>query len=94
MDFEWDDAKAASNLRKHGIAFEDAAHVFLDDGRVDIVDVREDYGEIRWLTMGRAGLVLLVVACTLRGADGDIIRIISARKANASERAYYRENEA
>jgi uncharacterized DUF497 family protein len=94
MDFEWDDAKAASNLRKHGVAFEDAAHVFLDGRRVDVVDDRKDYGEIRWLTLGWAGPVLLVVAYTLRGADGGTIRIISARKANASERAYYRENEA
>ena len=94
MDFEWDDAKAASNLRKHGVAFEDAAHVFLDGGRVDMVDDREDYGEVRWLTLGWAGPTLLVVAYTLRGAGGDIIRIISARKANAGERAYYHENEA
>jgi len=59
-----------------------------------MIDDRGDYGEVRWLTMGWAGPVLLVVAYTLRGADGDTIRIISARKANASERAYYRENEA
>jgi uncharacterized DUF497 family protein len=39
-----------------------------------MVDDREDYGEVRWLTMGWAGPVLLVVAYTLRGADGDIIR--------------------
>lgn len=94
MDFEWDDAKAASNLRKHGVAFEDAAHAFLDASRVDMVDDREVYGEIRWLTIGWAGPVLLIVAYTLRGADGDITRIISARKANAYERAYYRETQA
>jgi uncharacterized protein len=46
------------------------------------------------LTTGFSGPALLVVAYTLRGADGDTIRIISARKTNASERAYYRENEA
>jgi len=94
MDFEWDDAKAASNLRKHGVTFEDAAHVFLDGGRTDMIDDREDYGEIRGLTIGWAGPALLIVAYTLRGTDGEVIRIISARKANASERAYYHENEA
>ena len=44
MKLEWDTNKAALNLRKHGIAFEDAAHVFLDSGRVEIYDGREDYG--------------------------------------------------
>ncbi|GAA0243860.1 BrnT family toxin [Rhodanobacter caeni] len=52
MDFEWDDAKAALNLRKHGIAFEEAARVFLDPGRVDMIDDREEYGEERWLSVG------------------------------------------
>jgi uncharacterized DUF497 family protein len=91
MDFEWDDAKAALNLRKHGIAFEDAAYVFLDPGRIDMVDDRDDYGEDRWLSIGWVSLVLLVVAHTERGVHGEVIRIISARKANAQERAFYHE---
>jgi len=48
MDFEWSAAKAASNLRKHGILFEDAARVFFDVGRIEIYDGRDDYGEDRW----------------------------------------------
>jgi uncharacterized DUF497 family protein len=91
MDFEWDDAKAALNLRKHGMAFEDAAYVFLDSGRIDMVDDRDDYGEERWLSIGWVNPVLLVVAHTERGINGDVIRIISARKANAQERAFYHE---
>jgi uncharacterized DUF497 family protein len=91
MDFEWDDAKAALNLRKHGIAFEDAAYVFLDPGRIDVVDDRDDYGEERWLSIGWVSPVLLVVAHTERGVHGEVIRIISARKANAQERAFYHE---
>lgn len=91
MDFEWDDAKAALNLRKHGIAFEDAAYVFLDPGRVDMVDDRDDYGEERWLSIGWVNPALLVVAHAERGIYGDVIRIISARKANAQERAFYHE---
>ncbi len=94
MEFEWDDAKAALNLRKHGVAFEDAAHVFLDPGRVVVVDDRIDYGEDRWLTIGWAGAALLVVVHTLRGTDEEVVRIISARKANAGERGYYREIQA
>lgn len=91
MDFEWDDAKAALNLRKHGIAFEDAAYVFLDPGRIDMLDDRDDYGEERWLSIGWVSPVLLVVAHTERGTHGEVIRIISARKANAQERAFYHE---
>ena len=52
MDFERDDAKAAVNLPKHGVAFEDAMQVFLDPARVDLVDARDDYGEERWLSLG------------------------------------------
>jgi uncharacterized DUF497 family protein len=91
MDFEWDDAKAALNLRKHGIAFEEAARVFLDPGRVDMIDDREEYGEERWLSIGWVDPVLLVVVHAVRGVHGEIIRIISARKANAYERAIYHE---
>ena len=91
MDFEWDDAKAAVNLRKHGVAFEDATQVFLDPARVDLVDDRDEYGEERWLSLGWVNSVLLVVAHTVRGVNGEIIRIVSARKANAHERAFYHE---
>lgn len=94
MDFEWNDAKAALNLRKHGVTFEDAAHVFFDPGRIDLVDDRDDYREERWLSIGWVNPVLLVVAHTVRGVNGEVIRIISARKANASERAYYHEIQA
>lgn len=91
MDFEWDDAKAALNLRKHGIAFEEAARVFLDPGRIDMLDDREEYGEERWLSIGWVDPVLLVVVHAVRGVHGEVTRIISARKANAYERAIYHE---
>lgn len=91
MEFEWSESKAALNVRKHGVAFEDAAYVFLDPQRLEAVDDRADYGEERWLTIGWVGPAILVVVHTLRGRDGDIVRIISARKANATERATYHE---
>ena len=94
MEFEWDDIKAALNLRKHGVAFKDAAQIFLDPGRIEMLDDRVDYGEDRWLVIGRAGPALLVVAHALRGTGGEVIRIISARKANTSERGYYHEIQA
>jgi uncharacterized DUF497 family protein len=91
--FEWDEAKAKSNARKHGVRFEDAMLVFSDPYALVEQDRLED-GELRWQTLGLAGgIVLLLVAHTVRDEQGDeIIRIISARKAIRKERQRYDEN--
>jgi len=91
MNFEWDTHKAAINLRKHGVRFEDAAHVFLDPNRIESFVDEDTNGEDRWITIGMVEPALLLVAYTVRGDDGEIIRIISARKADAHERKQYRE---
>ena len=91
MEFEWDSDKADINLRKHYVSFEDAARVFLDPNRIETFDNREAYGEDRWKTVGLVESALLAVVYTVRGKDDDIIRLISARKADAHERAKYRE---
>jgi uncharacterized DUF497 family protein len=89
MDFEWDEDKAASNLRKHRVGFEEAARVFLDPSRIEIFDSRQAYGEDRWITIGMVEPAILVVVYTARGENDEIIRIISARKADKDERAQY-----
>ena len=89
MDIEWDASKAALNLHKHGIAFEDAERVFYDVGRIETYDGREGYGEDRWATIGLVYTAVLYVVYTVRHED--TIRLISARKANASEQKQYRE---
>jgi len=89
MDLEWDTEKAARNLRKHGVSFEDAELVFYDPMRIEAFDGRDDYGEDRWATIGLAYSVVLYVVYTVRFED--TIRLISARKANADERKRYRE---
>jgi uncharacterized DUF497 family protein len=89
MEFEWDAVKAAVNLRKHGVAFEDAARVFLDGGRLEIYDGREDYGEDRWATLGQVYATVLYVVYTVKHED--TIRIISARRALSHEQKQYRE---
>ena len=91
MDFEWDGKKAAANLRKHHVSFEDAAQVFLDPNRIETFDGRDAYGEDRWKTVGMVEPALLAAVYAIRGKEGDIIRLISARKADAYERAQYRE---
>lgn len=94
MDFEWDPEKAESNLRKHQVSFEDAAQVFLDPNRIEAFDGRSVYGEDRWITVGLVEPALLVVVYAVRGEDGEIIRLVSARKADKDERAQYRETQA
>jgi len=89
VKFEWDAEKAALNLRKHGVAFEDAVLVFSDSGRIESYDEREDYGEDRWVTTGFVFSLLLSVAYTVRSEE--TIRIISARKADPHEKKQYRD---
>lgn len=89
MELEWNADKAALNLQKHGISFEDAALVFYDHGRVETYDGRENYSEDRWATIGAAYSAVLYVVYTIRHEE--TVRLISARKANASERKQYRE---
>lgn len=86
--FEWDDDKASSNLRKHGLRFEVARKVFLDSDRVTVPDGRFDYGEVRLQSYGYIDNRLYAVVFTEDAASGTI-RIISARKANARERKRY-----
>jgi len=86
MEFEWDEAKHARTLRERGIGFDDAALVF--DGRVLIwEDTRRDYGEDRFRAVGETAGDILHVAFTWRG---DVIRIISVRRANRKETELWR----
>jgi uncharacterized protein len=88
--FEWDDHKAAANLAKHSVSFEQAQQAFNDLLAVEFQDDRRDYGEDRSILLGMVGDRLLVVVHTVRG---DTVRIISAREAEPHERRrYYEEN--
>lgn len=89
--FEWDDTKAESNYRKHRIRFEDAVRVF-DDPLAITRQERIENGEERWQTIGLvAGCLLLMVAHTLRLEDKgiEVVRIISARRVDRTERKRY-----
>ena len=89
MDFEWDSAKAATNRRKHGVTFEEAATIFGDPLALTFADPDHASGEERWLTFGISGRQrLLVVAHTERH---DRLRIISAREATRHEHKIYEE---
>lgn len=93
MNFEWDADKALLNLRKHHISFEEAARVFMDSNRIETFDGREAHGEDRWKTVGLVGTAMVAVVYTVRGEDTEIIRVISARKADSHEQAQYSQNQ-
>jgi uncharacterized DUF497 family protein len=88
MDFEWDPAKARSNLSKHGISFSDVETAFYDRNAISMPDSGTATEE-RFVLVGTDSLgTTVVVVYTYRG---DAIRIISARRATKSERKSYEE---
>ena len=88
MQFEWDEVKNYANIRKHGISFETAKRIF-EGPVVTWIDQRKDYGEDRYISIGRVEPVaLIVVAHTKRNGR---IRLISARPASRKERQAYHE---
>lgn len=91
--FEWDADKAASNLRKHGVSFETAMRAFADPLALTQQD-RIEGAEQRWRTLGLVeGWLLLLVARTVWDEDdGEVIRIISARRAEPKERRCYEQD--
>jgi len=88
MNFEWDENKNVTNIRKHKIDFIDVPHVFENAMLIDY-DNTQDYGEERWIGIGLLLNIVVVVVFTER--NNNTIRIISARKANRNERKRYYE---
>lgn len=91
MKFEWDEEKNLSNFRKHGIWFEEAQTVWGDESSSEFLDPDHGESEPRFIRVGysSAHRLLLVVFC--ERMDGDIIRLISARRATKSERRQHEE---
>ena len=90
IEFEWDEAKAASNLKKHGISFEEARSVFFDELAIQFFDnTYSQLGEDRFLLLGTSNEEKLLLVCHCERKHGETIRIISARKATKTERIYY-----
>jgi uncharacterized DUF497 family protein len=90
IKFEWDEAKAKSNIKKHGIAFEEAKSVFFDEYAIQFYDDESSQLEDdRFLMLGTSNEANVLLVCHCERQEGEIIRIISARKATKSERKYY-----
>ena len=89
LRFEWDPSKAAANLRKHKVSFEDAQTVFTDERARLIDDPDHSEDEERFLLLGLSSTLRLLVVAHCYRVDGNVIRIISARKATADEQNDY-----
>ena len=88
MEFEWDENKNQSNQQKHDISFEEASEIF-GYPTYEIADTSQDYGEVRYIGIGRNNqMLVLTVVFTDRESR---IRIISARRSNKNERKLYYE---
>jgi hypothetical protein len=90
LHFEWDDEKAAANVRKHGISFEEAKSVFRDERAKLINDPDHSDDEDRFVLLGLSETLRLLVVCHCYRAENHVIRIISARKATTKESKSYR----
>jgi uncharacterized protein len=87
--FEWDNSKAAANLRKHGVSFDEARSVFYDEVAVQFFDEEHSSDEKRFLLLGMSNAARLLLVCHCEREPGDLVRIISARKATRRESTFY-----
>jgi len=91
LSFEWDPRKNASNRRKHGISFEEAQTVFVDENALLIDDPDHYTDEDRFILLGLSARMHILVVCHCYREQDDVIRIISALRATRSEHRQYLE---
>lgn len=91
ITFEWDLAKARSNIKKHGVSFEEAKSVFYDEFALQFYDEgNSQLQEDRFLMLGTSNESRVLLVCHCEREQGNTIRIISARKATKLEQRHYR----
>jgi len=90
IKFDWDSRKAATNEKKHGISFEEARTVFFDENAKLIDDPDHSDDEDRFVLLGLSSSLKVVLVCHCYREQGNVIRIISARKATTHESKQYR----
>jgi len=91
LRFEWDSKKNNANQRKHGVSFEEAQTVFLDDRALLTEDPDEDERDNRFVLIGLSSALRTLVVCHCYREEDSVIRIISARRAHREERRDYAE---
>jgi uncharacterized DUF497 family protein len=90
IEFEWDEAKATANFKKHQVTFEEAKSIFFDEFGIQFFDKDHSSDEERFLMLGMSSGAKLLIVCHCERNRGATIRIISARKATKRESAFYR----
>jgi uncharacterized DUF497 family protein len=90
LQFEWDPIKAESNLKEHGISFEEALTVFYDEFAIEFYDDEHSDWEDRFLLLGLSSKLRLLLVCHCYRESESIIRMISARKATKNEAKHYK----
>ena len=91
LRFEWDPSKNLENKRKHGISFEEAQAVFLDENALMIHDPDHSDDEDRFVLLGLSAKIRVLAVCHCYRKSDEVIRIISARKATRNEQKRYWE---
>ena len=89
IKFDPNPVKAAANLKKHGVSFDEAQSVFYDEFAVQFFDEQNSAEEDRFLLLGMSSHARLLLVCHCERDSGNLIRIISARKATKRESAFY-----
>jgi uncharacterized DUF497 family protein len=89
LKFEWNREKARSNLRKHGVSFDEARSVFYDEFAIQFDDMDGSPQEERFLMLGLSNNLHILMVCHCERHSGESIRIISARKATKQESKFY-----
>ncbi|CEN56649.1 BrnT family toxin [Candidatus Methylopumilus turicensis] len=89
IKFEWDTLKAAANINKHGVSFEEARTVFFDEHAKLIGDPDHSANEDRLILLGLSSGLRVLIVCHCYRSKGNVIRIISARKATTNETKAY-----
>ena len=89
LSFEWDARKAAANAKKHGVGFDEAKSVFVDERAKLIDDPDHSEDEDRFVLLGLSSVLRLLLVCHCYRTEGNVIRIISARRASAHESKSY-----
>lgn len=90
ISFEWDSHKYQSNIKKHGISFDEAKSVFYDEMAVLFFDEDHSDSEERYILLGTSEKLRILIVCHCTIDENKIIRIISARKATKNESKYYK----
>lgn len=93
LKFEWDENKNQTNIKKHGVSFEEACSVFNDEDALIINDESHSQNEERFILIGFSYKYNLLIVCHCYRQNDSVIRIISARKATKTEKKEYVKDE-